>query len=413
MIGLVHRRNQEPRTMRTRRFSPASIGLALAAALFGAACQDDPAGPVGDDDGSGPGPGPVDEWDQKLADRQVDYNAALRIASLRLTGQLPTLADIKAIAGAANLTEQKAIYEATVRAYLDPAHPVYGVRFANQMVKLWRDAFKMGGTAMLETAPVLAAQILVENRPFGELFTATTGTCPTFNATTGAFTAADCTNRVTTHAGVLTNPGMNAHYYSNLAFRRVRWVQEAFACTAFPAEYAETPIDVGAAQAYTAPWTFESIAGAANGGTIDFLDKSAVVCANCHATMNHVAPLFANFDETGMWRATIQVKTPNDGAPTALATDWLPIGEATAWRFGVPAADLPALGAAMASDPLVAECAVARMWNYAMGASDIVDSLSTVPSAVIADQVAKFKASNGKLRDALYEVFVADDFVKF
>jgi hypothetical protein len=396
--------------MRTRSLLAASVGLSLA--LFGAcSTETGPGGPVGDDDG---GPiEPVDEWDEKLADRELDYNAALRIAALRLTGQLPTLADIKGLAAAASPAEAKAVYEATVRAYMDPAHPVYGPRFARMMVKLWRDTFKMGGSAMLETAPVFAARITVENRPFADMFTAATDTCPTFDGPTGVFTSGECTNGVTAHAGVLTNPGFNAHYYSNLAFRRVRWVQETFDCTAFPVEIGGPAVEVGAVEPYTSPWPFESIAGTANGGTINFLDTSAVVCAKCHSTMNHIAPLFANFDDAGMLRGEIQVKTPNDGAPTALLSDWLPAGQTTAWRFGVPAADLTALGQAIAADPRVAECAVARMWNFAMGAGDIVDTLSVVPSETIATQVAAFKSSGGKLRDALYAVFTAEDFVKF
>lgn len=398
-----------------RTTSILGAGLALAVAL-GAGCQSGPGtGPVGDDDGDDDGTttGPTDEWDQRLADRTVDYNAALRIASLRLTGELPTLADIKALAAAATPAEAKSIYEATVRAYLDPANPVYGPRFARMMVKMWRDTFKMGGSAMLETAPVFAARITVENRPFAEMFTAASDTCPTFDGRAGTFASGDCDNGVATHAGVLTNPGMNAHFYSNLAFRRVRWVQETFDCTAFPAETGGTPTEVGATEAYVSPWPFDSIAGTANGGTINFLDTSAVVCAKCHSTMNHIAPLFGNFDEQGQQKADIQVHTPNDGAPLAKQSDWLPAGQTTAWRFGVPAPDLPALGAALAADPKVAECAVARLWNYAMGAGDIVDTLATVPSEVISSQVAAFQAGGGKLRDALYAVFTADDFVKF
>ncbi len=355
---------------------------------------------VGDDDS----PTPLDEWDQQLAERTVDYGAALRIAALRLTGQLPTLAEIKAVADAGDVAAQQVVYESFIRAYLEsPA-------FTQQMVGFWRDQLKMGGTAMLDTAPVFAAQLTVENRPFGELFTATTGTCPTVAG--GTFTAADCANGVTTHAGVLTNPGVQAHFFSNLAFRRVRWVQESFACTAFPAEITDAPAE-GAAAAYSSPWPFLSIAGAGNGGSIDFHDTSAVVCANCHATMNHLAPLFAYFDEQGRQQPAIQVKTPADGSPTALLSDWLPAGEPTAWRFGTVAADLPALGAALAADPLVAECAVARVWNWALGKGDIVDTLALVPTEVIAAQTAAFQASGGKLKDAIFTVYTSDDFVSF
>ena len=77
---------------------------------------------------------------------------------------------------------------------------------------------------------------------------------------------------------------------------------------------------------------FESIAGAETGGRIDFRDTESVICANCHATMNHVAPLFGNFDENGQWSADIAVALPSDGAPLVVFGDWLPEGETTAWR---------------------------------------------------------------------------------
>jgi hypothetical protein len=295
------------------------------------------------------------------------------------------------------------VYELIVRSYID------GPYFPALMVRFWRDTFKMGGTAMLDTAPVFAAEVTVEGRPYTDLLTATTGTCPTFDGAT--FTPAECGNGVATAAGVLTNPGVQAQFYSNLAFRRVRWVQEIFACTAFPAELTGTPPE--GAPTFLSPWPMDSIAGTDNGGTIDFHDQSAVICANCHTTMNHLAPLFANFDEQGVAQPQIQVHTPLDGSPLALRSDWLPGAEPTAWRYGVPAADLPALGAAMAADPLIAECAVARVWNFALGKGDIVDTLAVVPPDTIKAQVAAFQSGGLKLKEAMFAVFTADDFVKF
>ena len=35
-----------------------------------------------------------------------------------------------------------------------------------------------------------------------------------------------------------------------------------------------------------------------------------VICANCHTTINHIAPLFAKFDSVGNLTGTIQVITP-------------------------------------------------------------------------------------------------------
>jgi hypothetical protein len=129
--------------------------------------------------------------------------------------------------------------------------------------------------------------------------------------------------------------------------------------------------------------------------------------------MNHIAPLFANFDDMGQMTGAIAVHTPADGSPLATMADWLPTGETLAWRFGVPAADLPTLGADMAADPAIQACGVARAWNFAMGKGDIVDTIAVVPPATIQAQVAAFQANGFKLKDAIYAVFTSDDFVKF
>jgi hypothetical protein len=357
---------------------------------------------VGGDDTVEPEP---DEWDERLGEREVDYNAALRIAALRLTGELPTLVEIKAVADSPD--EAKAdVYASIVRGYLDDP------RFASQMVAFWQDTLKMGDEPDLDSAAAFAAMVTVEGRAYTELLTAATGTCATYDSGTGVFTPTDCTNGVAVHAGLLSHPGMQRQFFSNMAFRRVRWIQETFACTAFPAEIVDA-VDLGGTALYTAPWPFESIAGTETGGKVNFRDLSAVACANCHATMNHLAPLFINFDDQGQYTGAPAVIVPVEGSPLAALEDYLPPGEVTSWRLDVPAPDLPALGAAMAADPAISECAVARVWNWAMGKGDIVDTLSTVPSDVIAAQVEDFRAGGHVLKDAILAVFTADDFVKF
>lgn len=382
--------------------------LLVALAALAVACGGGTGDPGGNSADAGPGPGEPDagaseltDWEKALEERVVDYNAALRSAALKLVGELPTLAEIKFVADAA---DKKSAYEALIESYLEDP------RFTRQMIEFWRDTFKMGGNAELESAPVFAAQLVVEDRAYTELFTAAAGNCPTFDGT--VFAAGECNNGVPAHAGLLTHPGMNKHFASNMAFRRTRWVQETFACTAFPAEVT-TPQDVGGASVYTAPWPLDSIAGAASGGDIDFLDLSAVTCANCHSTMNHVAPLFGHFDDDGMWSDEIAVVNPTDGMPLTKLTDWLPPGEPTAWRLGTPVADLPALGAAMAADPAIAECAVARAWNWAFGKGDIVDTLSLVPASIIRDQIIDFQQSGFRMKALLLAVFTHEDFIKF
>jgi hypothetical protein len=240
--------------------------------------------------------------------RRTDYGEALRSASLKLVGELPTLADINAIGAAATDDAKKPIYEAAVDKYLaDP-------RFAATQIAFWRNTFKTGidagtqpaqGMPSFDTAATFAAQVVVQDRPYTDLLTATTGTCPTF--ANGTFTAGNCNNNAAT-AGVLTDPGLMAQFVSNMAFRRVRFVQETFDCTRFPAEVKTDGVPMGNGT-YTSPWDFNSIAGGTT-AKVNFQDTSAVICANCHTTMNHIAPLFANFDAQGAFQSSIQVQTP-------------------------------------------------------------------------------------------------------
>jgi hypothetical protein len=347
-----------------------------------------------------------DEWDCELGTREYDYNAALRIAALRLTGDLPTMTEINEISATPDLAIQKTLYEARIREYIE--RPT----FTRQMFYFWRDTFKMGDTPDLDTAPALAAQLTRDNGSYMNLLTQSTANCPTYDEGTNVFTPAECPG-TGPNAGVLGNPAVMKHYFSNFGFRRVKWVQETFDCIKFPAEIGNAPLEVGGSSPYTGAWPFESIAGVASGGRVDFRDVSAVICAHCHQTINHIAPLFAVYDNMGVFKTTISVPTPLDGAPLAVLSDYLPAGETTAWRYQVPAADIPALGAAMAADPDIAKCGVARMWNWALGKTDIVDTLQEVPLEVIQTQVDGFVADGFKLKNLVTTVYTSDDFTKF
>lgn len=383
--------------------------LLLAATSFAVpACSTDqvtPGGNGGDDDTQGSG----DEWDQALQSRVYDYEAALRGAALRLTGDLPTSAEIGQIHGAADDGAKKTAYEALVTNYL--ARPT----FATQMFEFWQNTMKMGGSPAFDSAPALATQITVNNLSYMNLFTQSSNTLVTFDPATGAFTAGAPINGGPV-AGILTDAGVHQQYFSNFGFRRVRFIQEVFDCARFPAETSQEPgKDVGGASLYTGVWPFDSIAGTASGGRVNFLDTSAVICANCHQTINHVAPLVAFYDAAGMYNATtMQVPTPLPKSPLAVIGDYLPTGkQQTAWRLNAAAADLPGLGAAMAADPSVAACGVARIWNWALGKTDITDTLQVVPDATISTQLAAFTASGFKMKDLVFAVFTSDDFTKF
>src|SRR5689334_22978545 len=104
------------------------------------------------------------EYDDLLATRVVDYSAALKAAALRLIGDAPTLTEIRQVADTP-ADGKRAAYQALLRDYLSrPA-------FARQMLAFWRDTFKIGGTPALDTAPVFAARLSVENGSYLDLLT--------------------------------------------------------------------------------------------------------------------------------------------------------------------------------------------------------------------------------------------------
>jgi hypothetical protein len=381
------------------------ILLSAATSLAVAACSSD-SGPASGDDTGGDDGAPVDEWDKELAKRQFDYNAALRTAALRLIGDIPTMTEIQRVQNAGDVAAQQAEYEALLREYMSrPA-------FARQMLYFWRDTFKMGETAEMDFAPAFAAQLSVENGDYTRLFTATSGACPTFNATTGTFTAGDCAGPGP-KVGILTDKGMNRQYYGNFAFRRIKWLQETFDCTKFPIDLTGAAEDVGGPTPYTGAFPFRSISGTENGGRVNFLDRQSVICAGCHQTLNHRARLFANFDDQGVYQNQIAVRTPLPNEPLALALDYLPQGEPDAYRVGVPTPSLAAFGAAMAADPGIARCGVARVWNWALGKQDIVEALVEVPNETIQGHVDAFTQGGFKVKDLIYRVYTDPNFTKF
>jgi len=354
-----------------------------------------------------------------LDERVLSYTEALRSASFKLVGNAPTLEEMMSIESQPTDEAKKAKYAELVDKMMAD------VRFKRRLVEFWRNTFRMAGAASgltpsRDTAPTFAAKIVFDKRPFTDLFLATTGTCPTFDGTD--FIDGDCAPNGPPGletVGILTDPGIHAQWYGNLAFLRVRFFQEVFSCHKAPGEFnpdAKDPPPIAGcemAQTYTNPWDFNTIAGHTNEGRVDFQDCSSVVCGNCHGTINHRAPLLANFDEHGKYQPGFAVLLPLEGEPTAVMTDWLIPGEPTAYKVNMPAADLKQLGQAMTSDDEVLQCAVTRVWNYAMSKGDVVTNSAALSPAVIASVVQSFKLSGYNLNAAWRQIFLHDDFVRF
>ena len=405
-------------------------------------------------------------------DLTVDYSLALRTAAIKLRGDLPTMAEIKRLSAAvkANLSDGSEndpsfVYRDIVKSFINDSP-----RFSRQMVVFWRNQLRMGGTLMgdladlpltaankrtvsLETAPTLLGRLAAEGKDMRLAFTQTTNNCPMYNAATGVFTDGNCftgaavagSNTATNmgnnipegqQAGVLTNPGFMAQYYSNFAFRRARLVNEVFACTRYPAEYSSKPQVIGSAL-YSSPWPTNSVTNAdqpptyatprrvqqmAQGVTLttqtkEYVDFSLQAgCMGCHTSLNRRAPLFAAFDSVGfmntanMW----MVHSPVTDAPFSQIQDYLPAGNDTpSWKFGVPTPDLKSFGKAMADDTQVARCFMIRAWNDAYSRDDVVNDLALVPDSVIEEMTQYFIANNYNMKMAIEKLYTDPNFVRF
>lgn len=405
-------------TLRNSAWSVAAFGIAVALMACGSSSDDPNAnGNPNDPNPNDPNqqqPQTPEEQVKKILDaRQYDYGEALRTASLKLRDQLPSLDEIKQIEGASDDAAKKVAYEKLVDKMIDSPE------FASTMVKFWKDTFRTAQVGKIQQnqpdkdrAANFAARITVEGGAYTDLFTASSNTCPTFDPSTGQFADGDCGTNPT--AGVLTDPGILSQYFANMAFRRVRFIQETFACTKFPAEYSKTPVPMGSGT-YTGTLDFNQITGKKNtpNAKIDFQDTSAVICANCHANLNRIAPAFINYDENGALQGGPQVEVPIPGTPKAQLSDYLQSGVTLAWRAGKDFSDIPSLGKQIAADPDVAKCAVNRVWNYAMSRGDIVNDLATVPDAVTASYVKDFTGGGMKLKETIRAVFKSEDFTKF
>lgn len=401
------------------RRTPVFLSFVLGLATLLLACADKSSnGPSSNPDDAQTTPTPTaasEKWAALLAARKTDTSTALRTTVLRLSGRLPSLGEVQVLAASDGEEQKKATYAAILDEYLQGDK--HRADLQQMLIWYWRNVMKMGedndanaNSSGLDSAPLFAAHLALSGRSMLELFTASEGTCPSLQ--NGVIVLANCNNAVATHAGVLSNPDAMRHFASNMAFRRVKWVQETFMCSSMPAEYVAEPKPVGnSGLLYTTPWPIESIAGRSNGGSVDFHDLDSMVCANCHGTLNHQAPLFGLFNGAGVFVADFAVPLPGGG--NARFSDWLSDGQTTAWRFGKPAADLPALGRALAADPGAARCMVARVWAWAMGKPDVVTSKLVIPDEVLAPLLEQFVASNYNFRVLLRAAFMSEDFTKF
>jgi hypothetical protein len=453
----------------------------------------------------------------ELDDRVIDYNEALRVASVKLSGNLPKLSDVYALADA-DEADKPAVYTAMIDKLLDPAQ---NTLLARMLIEHYREVFHifdadafdgpqagsynamMGdGAASRDAAAVFAAYLVVNNLN-QTLLSSSSGqagepmTCPTYNPVTNTFNPVACSNynsmlnNGVQPSGILTDPAPHIVFFGNLAMRRQRWVHETFMCrstsaSVVPVAEPANPGEEGdptcqntgvPVEGFNSVWPFGSISGECTTTRTKYVNfhewNDATVCADCHATWNHRAPMLAKFTDQGMYSPNginntgFSVFVPIEGVPAAMLEDWMPTNESNpnntpmqqtlkagtkfAWRFGYeldqtnPGLALAEMGDKMATDPVVHSCIMARSWNLIMTRGDIVYSNSPVPQQVFErktnsddvdyggmrvidpaaadpavnpfgepkDMLKQFQDSQFKLKSTLRDMLLSEDFVKF
>ena len=182
-------------------------------------------------------------------------------------------------------------------------------------------------------------------------------------------------------------------------------------CTAFPAEISGAKVQHPGG-AYASPWAFTSIAGG-KGAQVDFQSDSSLICANCHTSINHIAPIFGKYDEAGALQANFAVHTPVPGAPLTALADWLPAGETTAWRYQVPALDMTTLGQRIAADPGMATCVSTRVWNWALSRGDAVVDQATLTPDLQKELSSSLVQNSYNVKKLIRQVLTSASFVRF
>lgn len=391
--------------------------------------------------------------------RELDYSEALRTASILLVGDSPTLSQIYELGNLEAYQQQEKYEELVDEMLADP-------RFAATLVEFYKYTFKMGGPSTTageptrDTAPTFAAKVVYEEKDWRSILTQDSDTCPSFSSASNTFTDGSCNNLLAgmKHSGILTDPGVHSLYFGNLSFRRNRFFHETFLCRNGNEQSGGEPTDIPPTDApcagekpipgYQNKWPVSVVAGKCNGGRIDFHDYNANnICANCHATWNHRSPLFSQFDSKGLFQmltpsGEYSVHVPVPGSPRAKLSDWLCVDSScpnggqngTAWKrtmrvdgveVPAPASNLTELGQQMSKDDEVIECAVKRVWNYAMGRPDITEvggrSWVSLPDRKSIDSelltlpklVSQFKSNGYNLKKVLRQIVVSSDFVRF
>ncbi len=371
------------------------------------------------------------------------YASALRVASLRLRGRLPTAADT------ANVTENgQTAYDAIVDRYLDRTQ---NPDLVPQLKAFYSSIFLMAGTVngIDYDAPVnLATYLVVNERPVTEILSAE-------YCVDGAMNQATCVDGAPDgqRAGVIGQKGFLAKFgqADTVNMRRVSVVHQLFACGIYPDGKDTNPSLVRTNVAQTLWPPNPDLNNVPDPSLVPYADDpaspprlakkyqtklpgdSGAECSMCHSSLNARRPVFTPYDVDGVYDATRTIaNNPGDGNEGKMvespdvngnqdycgvlgdtdgadgdanddmdpnAADCVNGGKPPANYLGLEMATLKDFGAAImnrtVSGERFYECMATRHYNFVLGKSQGVLGLQaaggTTPSTVASSILSKYK----------------------
>lgn len=228
---LLGARNREPETM-MKNWKLQTFGMVVVALIVAAGCK--PAD-TGSDPGPQESPTPADPQNPYTAE---DYAKALRTASIKLRGQLPSVDETQRILDA---KEPRLEYESLIDEFLDPAsNPALG----DSIVDHFKQVFLVGDTTENVThlgvnytvnhnaLPNLATHLILNDKSWKEILTAEYYVDDNFQMQTDVATYSNSP----VLAGALTDPAYLRKFGNSAAlnYQRASITHQLFECGIYP-----------------------------------------------------------------------------------------------------------------------------------------------------------------------------------
>lgn len=242
-----------------------------------------------------------------------DYLSALENASLQLRGRLPSEEEREEVRA-----RRKLAYEQLIDEFLDPAAtpeltPQLRGHFL-QMFQLPDEVADVGGTPVNYAEPAnLATHLVVEDKSFGELVTAT-------YCVDDDLEEIGCTGGSPFPSGILTSQALLEAYGGQMGFRRVSVMTQLTQCKVIPDDVEQ-------------PLRECNNCGSGGGGDVFPVDDPSTPprlhkkyqgtngpgqCAGCHSPLSARRLVYAKYDDDGIFdpnRIILDMETParNEG----------------------------------------------------------------------------------------------------